>query len=134
MNYTHILYDKIAGYIRQELSDPERHKIDVWIHNSAANRKLFEQLLNEWENIYDSPEQSVRADKDKIWSGISSHIRTSLPVKSYTKKIFIKVTGVAAMVAIIVGVVASVFVKSTIPCSPALSKIRLSVTKYRRIK
>lgn len=114
MNHAHIPYDEIAGYIRQELSEQERHKIDMWINSSAENRKLFEQLLNEWENIYDSPEQSVRADKDKIWSGISSHIRTSLPVKSYTRKLLIKVAGIAAMVAIIVGVAATVFVKSTI--------------------
>lgn len=114
MNHAHIPYDEIAGYIRQELSEQERHKVDMWINSSAENRKLFEQLLNEWENIYDSPEQSVRADKDKIWSGISSHIRTSLPVKSYTRKILIKVAGIAAMLAIIVGVVATVFVKSTI--------------------
>ena len=114
MNHAHIPYDEIAGYIRQELSEQERHKVDMWINSSAENRKLFEQLLNEWENIYDSPEQSVRADKDKIWSGISSHIRTSLPVKSYTRKMLIKVAGIAAMVAIIVGVAATVFVKSTI--------------------
>lgn len=114
MNHAHIPYDEIAGYIRQELSEQERHKVDMWINSSAENRKLFEQLLNEWENIYDSPEQSVRADKDKIWSGISSHIRASLPVKSYTRKILIKVAGIAAMVAIIVGVAATVFVKSTI--------------------
>lgn len=114
MNHAHIPYDEIAGYIRQELSEQERHKVDMWINSSAENRKLFEQLLNEWENIYDSPEQSVRADKDKIWSGISSHIRTSLPVKSYTRKLLIKVAGIAAMVAIIVGVAATVFVKSTI--------------------
>ncbi|EGK01292.1 FecR family protein [Dysgonomonas gadei] len=114
MNHAHIPYDEIAGYIRQELSEQERHKVDMWINSSAENRKLFEQLLNEWENIYDSPEQSVRADKDKIWSGISSHIRTSLPVKSYTRKILIKVAGIAAMLAIIVGVAATVFVKSTI--------------------
>lgn len=114
MNHAHIPYDEIAGYIRQELSEQERHKVDMWINSSAENRKLFEQLLNEWENIYDSPEQSVRADKDKIWSGISSHIRTSLPVKSYTRKILIKVAGIAAMLAIIIGVAATVFVKSTI--------------------
>ncbi|MDR1503152.1 MAG: FecR family protein [Prevotella sp.] len=114
MNHAHIPYDEIAGYIRQELSEQERHKVDMWINSSAENRKLFEQLLNEWENIYDSPEQSVRADKDKIWSGISSHIRTSLPVKSYTRKLLIKVAGIAAMLAIIVGVAATVFVKSTI--------------------
>ncbi len=114
MNHAHIPYDEIAGYIRQELSEQERHKVDMWINSSAENRKLFEQLLNEWENIYDSPEQSVRADKDKIWSGISSHIRTSLPVKSYTRKILIKVAGIAAMLAIIVGVAATVFVKSSI--------------------
>ncbi len=114
MNHTHIPYDEIAAYIRQELSEPERQKIDMWINSSAENRELFEQLLNEWENIYDSLESSAHADKDKIWTGISSHIRTSLPEKSYTKKMLIKAAGIAAMIAIIVGITATVLVKSSI--------------------
>lgn len=114
MNNAPIPYDDIAGYIRQEISDDKRHEVEAWINDSPENRKLFEQLFNEWENIYDTPEESVRADKKKVWTGISSHIEASLPVKSYTRQFLVKVSSSAAMIAVIIGITVAFFVKSSI--------------------
>lgn len=114
MNKSHIPYEKIAGYIRQESSDEEKHEIESWVNSSAENSETFEQLLNEWENIYDSPELFVQADKNKIWTNIASQIRTAVPNRTYTKPFLIKIAGVAAMLALVIGIASTFFVKSAI--------------------
>ncbi|MBK5720731.1 FecR family protein [Dysgonomonas sp. Marseille-P4677] len=114
MNNSHIPYEKIAKYIRQEVSASEKLEIESWVNSSVENSRLFDQLLNEWENIYDSPELFVQADKNKIWTNISSQIQTAIPKKLYTKRFLIKIAGVAAMLALIIGIASTFFVKSTI--------------------
>lgn len=112
MNNKQIPYDILARHIRQECTDDERCYIENWISSSDENKKLFEQLLQEWEYIYDSPEKIVYPDKNNIWGNIQTQLFASVAETSYSKKLLIKICSVAAMIALIIGVATTLIIKS----------------------
>ncbi|MBD8346708.1 FecR family protein [Dysgonomonas sp. HGC4] len=112
MNNKQIPYDILARHIRQECTDDEQRYIENWISSSDDNKKLFEQLLHEWEYIYDSPEKIVYPDRNNIWDNIQTQLFASVAEASYSKKLLIKVCSVAAMIALIIGAATTLIIKS----------------------
>ncbi len=117
MNKKCIPYDEIARYIRQESHGDEKELVEEWINVSDKNRKLFEELLHEWENIYDSPDLYAQANRSTTWTSIASHIQSSLPTQLYTKQLLLRIASIAAMIALVAGAGVSFFIKSTLDSS-----------------
>jgi ferric-dicitrate binding protein FerR (iron transport regulator) len=108
-------YPLFARYMRQEASAAERQEVEAWLAASADHQEAFDQLVREWEHVYDAPEQAVQADKNLVWQHIVSHIHqtaTVIEAQLYTKQALLRIASIAASVALVIGVASAYFVKA----------------------
>lgn len=102
-----IPYDLIAQYLSGECLPEEERTLERWLDEGSENRKIFEELSQEWSAVSSSEKYSrVRND---VWSSLKDRIYSS---SRHTRRagIFRRVAGIAAAVAL-VSVLAFAFVK-----------------------
>lgn len=102
-----IPYELIAKYLSGECLPEEEQTLERWLDEGLENRKIFEELSQEWSAVTSSEKYSqVRND---VWSSLKDRIHSS-GHQTHRTGIFRRVAGIAAAVAL-VSVLAFAFVK-----------------------
>jgi len=103
-----IPYTLIARHLGAQCSEKEEIRLASWRAASPENEKLFNELRNEWELMDPClKQQPVYPDKEKVWNYIQKKNRTVHKV--YSGSFLIRLTAIAAMIALVIGLSVSYF-------------------------
>lgn len=112
-----IPYNLLAKYIAGECDSAETEKVLLWMNDSVANKKIFEELKQNWDLIL--PEHVVIPDKEQIWSDIQQNIAHKPIIRpTYSRSVLMRIAGIAALIALIAGFSASLFFRDNHTSEP----------------
>ena len=87
----------IAKYLDGEATSEEVYEVNEWVSLSAENDVFFKQSEDAWR-LAKNYRTHVRFDKEKTWTGIEKRTK-----RQYTSSFLLRVAGIAASVALVVG-------------------------------
>lgn len=107
-------YETIVAYLQGELSQSEMQTIEDWITTSSENKVLFDTYKEKWLSQDNFPMVSI--NKETVWNNISEYVRRDMQkaTKTFTKATIYRIAGVAASIALLIGIFSSLLVKSTL--------------------
>ena len=68
-------WDKIAGYLKGELSEQDQRALFQWVESGPENEAVFEQVKKIWENSPD-PGEGFEPDADRAWQRFQFRIES----------------------------------------------------------
>lgn len=110
MKEKHTPYILLAKYFSNACTLSEKEKVNYWREETPENESLFLKLKEQWESIHQDASVCVIPDKTIVWGKIQSSIHQKIKqVPLYTRSFLIRVTGIAAMIAIVAGALLGIF-------------------------
>lgn len=107
-----IPYEQIAAFLKGEISTSEKMKLEAWLEDNPRHRAIFYSLEKEWKFLKASPTNKL-PDKEQIWTKIQKKIDFPTAASLYTKHTVLKITGIAASIALILGISLSFLINRT---------------------
>jgi ferric-dicitrate binding protein FerR (iron transport regulator) len=112
MNSVDTLYSLLAKNFAGECSQAEKEEIFHWKNTSPENEALFEELKKEWDEAYYAQTSSATPNKTKVWNNIQRHIKSVERIPLYSRNILVRMTSIAAILALIGGFSLSLLFKN----------------------
>ncbi|WP_294079116.1 FecR domain-containing protein [Proteiniphilum sp. UBA5384] len=107
-----IPYEQIAAFLKGEISTSEKMKLEAWLEDNPRHRAIFYSLEKEWKFLKASPTNKL-PDKEQVWAKIQKKIDFPTAATLYTKHTVLKITGIAASIALILGISLSFLINRT---------------------
>lgn len=99
-----LLYELLALYFSDEATPSEKEKVERWREELPEHEVLFHTLREQWEEVKIDTSSYVIPDRSAVWGKIQQKIHTSvLQVPLYTRALLVRVSGIAAAIALVVG-------------------------------
>ena len=111
----------IAKYLKKEATPGEVDELNRWKSSSSENETIFRQSEDAWRLVH-ADRSYVRPNKANAWKGIQQRI-----AQQYSLSMLVKVSAVAASVALIFGLTAVYFFTGQNTTSKQPQKITLYV-------
>lgn len=97
-------YILLAKYFSNACTLSEKEKVICWREETPENELLFLKLKEQWENIHQDTFVNVIPDKAIVWEKIQTSIQCTIKqVPLYTRSFLIRVSSIAAMIAVVAG-------------------------------
>lgn len=104
MDKKDIPYELLAKYFSRQCSADEQEQVNSWLAESPGHRVILDNLKNQWEAIRIDTSAYVIPDKTMVWEKIQDRIRHKVKqVPLYTRSLLIRVAGIAATIALLLG-------------------------------
>lgn len=104
MDTKDIPYELLAKYLSRQCSPDEQELVSSWLAESPEHRVILDNLKNQWEAIRIDTSAYVIPDKAMVWGKIQDRIRRKVEqVPLYTCSLLIRVAGIAATIALVLG-------------------------------
>lgn len=104
MDEKQIPYALLAKYLSRQCSIDEQELVTRWLDEDPGHRLLLEKLRNQWEAVRVDTSEYVIPDKQMVWGKIQERIRHKVKqVPLYSRSLLVRVSSVAAMVALVLG-------------------------------
>lgn len=100
MNYK-ISEALLMAYINNELSEPDKKQVEIWLNNSVENKKYFEELKEVWILTGKVKIKPVDVNTSLAWNKIKTRINTVEQSPKKTKVISMRLMSLAAAIAVI---------------------------------
>ncbi|MBK8926045.1 MAG: FecR family protein [Crocinitomicaceae bacterium] len=91
----------LMAYINNELSEPDKNQVEIWLNNSIENKKYFEELKEVWILTGKVKIKPVDVNTSLAWHKISERINTAEQSPKKTKVISMRLIYAAAAVVVI---------------------------------
>ena len=93
----------IAKYLKKEATPGDVDELNRWRNSSSENKSLFRQSEDAWQLVH-ADRSYVRPNKAVAWKRIQQRIS-----QRYSLSMLVKVSGIAASIALILGLTAVYF-------------------------
>lgn len=104
MDEKQIPYELLAKYLSRQCTSTEREEINRWLDEDPDHQILLNKLQRQWEGARIDTSEYVVPDKAIVWSKIQNHIHHKIKkVPMYSRSLLIRVSAVAAAVALVLG-------------------------------
>lgn len=104
MDKKEIPYELLAKYLSQQCTSAEREEVNHWLNDDPEHPLLLKKLQRQWESIHADTSTYVIPDKVEVWGKIQNRIRNKVKqVPLYSRSLLIKVSAVAATIALAIG-------------------------------
>ncbi len=104
MNEQQIPYELLAKYLSRQCTLSEREKVNHWLNEDSEHRLLLNKLQQQWEGVRVNASSYVIPDKVEVWGKIQDRIRHKVKqVPLYSRSLLIRISGIAAAIALILG-------------------------------
>lgn len=115
-------YNLITKFLSGETNKEEEKALYTWRNESPENENFFQQCREAWK-IITSADVAI-PNKEVLWKRIESKIQKEKNAKGYSRSLLLRVTSIAATVALIIGASLSFFFapNSEIPFSEFIVK------------
>ncbi len=114
MKTENIPYVILVKYITNRCTPEELAYIQAWLADDLENEKYSKRIKEEWEAMQLSEVDYLIPDKKQVWNKISASIhKTRKQVPMYSKSMMLRISGIAASIALVVGLSLSVLMNKT---------------------
>nr|WP_320058061.1 FecR domain-containing protein [uncultured Bacteroides sp.] len=96
------VYTLISKYFSGTASLQEIDEVNNWRKISEANENEFQELRETWKLAHFEIPPTV-VGKERVWERITKNIAQIKPLKMYSRNTLYRVTGIAAMIALLIG-------------------------------
>lgn len=104
MDEQHIPYELLAKCFARQCSSAEQEEVERWCMENPEHKRIFAQLKEQWERIHLDTSAYVIPDKATVWKNIQREIHhKAKQIPLYPRSRLIRITGIAAAFALIVG-------------------------------
>lgn len=104
MSEQQIPYNLLAKYLSGGCTPEEREEIGRWLDEAPEHQLLLEKLHQQWESAQIDTSTFVIPDKAKVWNKIQARIQNKVKqVPLYPRSLLIRVSSVAAVIALVLG-------------------------------
>lgn len=104
MNEQQIPYELLAKYLSEQCTLAEREEVNHWLNEDSEHRLLLNKLHQQWKGVQVNTSAYVIPDKVEVWEKIQDRIRHKVKqVPLYSRSFLIRVSAVAAIVALVLG-------------------------------
>lgn len=104
MDGKQIPYELLAKYLSRQVTPAEQEQVRLWLAEDAAHPALLEKLRTQWEAVRMDTSGYVIPDKAMVWTKIQDRIRQKVKqVPLYPRSFLIRVSSIAALVALVLG-------------------------------
>lgn len=104
MDEQHIPYELLAKCFSRQCSPIEKEEAERWRKEKPEHEQVFSQLQEQWECIHRDRLADVIPDKSAVWKNIQREIHhQAKQIPLYTRSLLIRIAGIAAVFALIVG-------------------------------
>ncbi|WP_293713657.1 FecR domain-containing protein [uncultured Parabacteroides sp.] len=104
MDEKQIPYELLAKYLSRQCTSTEREEIDRWLKEDSDHHILLEKLRRQWEGARIDTSAFVVPDKAAVWNNIQNRIQRKIKqVPMYSRSLLIRVSTVAAVIALVLG-------------------------------
>ena len=110
-----IPYALLAKYFSNQASLQEKEKVHAWCNENTQNKQSFDLLQKQWHTAHSKRKASVIPDKEKVWNKIQKKI-TRIPM--YSRFVMLRTVGIAATIALLLGVSLPYWFNLTIKTPP----------------
>lgn len=114
MDKKEIPYDLLAKYLVRQCTPDEEKSVCLWLDEDPGHNLLLDKLREQWECIQIDTSAYVIPDKNIVWDKIQECIlRKKKQLPLYTRSLLIRVSGIAAAIALVLGFSLAFLFKST---------------------
>ena len=104
MNERQIPYELLAKYLSRQCTQAELEEVNRWLNEDAEHPLLLEKLKRQWEAVQVDASVFVIPDKAAVWNKVQARIRDKAKqVPMYSRSLLIRVSSVAAFIALVLG-------------------------------
>ena len=104
MNERQIPYELLAKYLSRQCTQAELEEVNRWLNEDAEHPLLLEKLKRQWEAVQVDASVFVIPDKAAVWNKVQVRIRDKAKqVPMYSRSLLIRVSSVAAFIALVLG-------------------------------
>lgn len=104
MNERQIPYELLAKYLSRQCTQAELEEVNRWLNEDAEHPLLLEKLKRQWEAVQVDTSAFVIPDKAAVWNKVQARIRDKVKqVPMYSRSLLIRVSSVAAVLALVLG-------------------------------
>lgn len=104
MNERQIPYELLAKYLSRQCTQAELEEVNRWLNEDAEHPLLQEKLKRQWEAVQVDTSAFVIPDKAAVWNKVQARIRDKVKqVPMYSRSLLIRVSSVAAVIALVLG-------------------------------
>lgn len=104
MNERQIPYELLAKYLSRQCTQAELEEVNRWLNEDAEHPLLLEKLKRQWEAVQVDASVFVIPDKAAVWNKVQARIRDKAKqVPMYSRSLLIRVSSVAAVIALVLG-------------------------------
>lgn len=104
MDEQHIPYKLLANCFSLQCTPAEQEEAERWRKEKPEHEQVFSQLQEQWERIHLDTSAYVIPDKTTVWENIQREIHhKAKQIPLYPRSLLIRMTGIAAVFALIVG-------------------------------
>lgn len=104
MSEQHIPYELLAKFLSRQCTPAEQEEVELWLDEDPGHRLLLDKLQRQWDSVQVDMSSFVIPDKAAVWSKIQDHIRNKVKqVPLYPRSLLIRVSSIAAAIALVVG-------------------------------
>lgn len=104
MNERQIPYELLAKYLSRQCTQAELEEVNRWLNEDAEHPLLLEKLKRQWEAVQVDTSAFVIPDKAAVWNKVQARIRDKVKqVPMYSRSLLIRVSSVAAVIALVLG-------------------------------
>lgn len=97
-------YELLAKYLSRQCTEDEQEQVTRWLDEDPEHRLLLDKLKRQWEAVRVDTSAYVIPDKKMVWGKIQDRIRYKVKqVPLYSRSLLIRVSSVAAVVALFLG-------------------------------
>ena len=104
MDEKQIPYELLAKYLSRQCTADEQEQVIRWLDEEPGHHLLLDKLRKQWEAVRLDTSAYVIPDKKMVWGKIQDRIRHKVKqVPLYSRSLLIRVSSVAAVVALVLG-------------------------------
>lgn len=104
MDKKQIPYELLAKYLSRQCTTEEQEQVIRWLDEEPGHHLLLDKLRKQWEAVRLDTSAYVIPDKKMVWGKIQDRIRHKVKqVPLYSRSLLIRVSSVAAVVALVLG-------------------------------
>lgn len=104
MNERQIPYELLAKYLSRQCTQAELEEVNRWLNEDAEHPLLLEKQKRQWEAVQVDASVFVIPDKAAVWNKVQARIRDKAKqVPMYSRSLLIRVSSVAAFIALVLG-------------------------------
>lgn len=93
----------LARYLKQDCTLTERARVEAWLSESDRNAEYLHSLAQEWTYLRDDQPLPSQPDRKKVWQYVLDNIQPLPQIQLFTKQRMIRISGIAASIALILG-------------------------------